>query len=238
MKILISSCTQYDEDGFKDTKLYKSVLKTLCAEHINNNIISYIADDLKAIVRLNNKENIGIHYNRTLALAKEEDFDCIIFIHDDVSLEDSHLSDKLTQAFIDYDIVGLAGARDIKLKKPALWHLMCSDQNRTGIVAHADGKYTSSTYFGPVPQRCILLDGLFLAVKLKNPRLTDNVLFDENIPAIAHHYDLDFCLTANKNKLKLTTWPIWVVHDSPGLEKPDENFYNSENYFLDKWLIN
>ena len=39
MKILISSCTQHNEDGFKDTKLYKSVLKTLCAEHINNDIM-------------------------------------------------------------------------------------------------------------------------------------------------------------------------------------------------------
>jgi len=236
MKILISSCTQHDEEGFKNTKLYESILQDSYAEHITKNTVSYVTNNYYAVVRHNNKENIGIHYNRTLALGREEGFDCVICLHDAVSIEDNKLVEKLTEAFKTYNIVGLAGATNVSLKKPVLWHLLCNDNERSGIVAHTHGKHISSTYFGPTPSRCILLDGLFLAVRLEG--LPENVLFDEKLPAVAHHYDLDFCLTANKNKLKLTTWPIWVVHDSPGLENPDKDFYDSENYFLDKWLKN
>tara|TARA_R110002074_G_scaffold387761_1_gene570048 strand:+ start:546 stop:1259 length:714 start_codon:yes stop_codon:yes gene_type:complete len=237
MKILISSCTKHDATKFKETKLYTSILKNLndtCI--ISDNVMTFLSGNINAVVRLKNDKNIGIHYNKCIALGKAEGFDCVIFIHDDVSLEDGLLAEKLTEAFKRYDVVGLAGTKDVVLRKPALWHLLSKEKDRSGIVAHADGNYISSTYFGPVPQRCVLLDGLFLAVKLKD--LPAEVLFDENLPAIAHHYDLDFCLTANKHKLKLTTWPIWVVHDSPGLENVESDFIESENYFLHKWLKN
>ena len=107
----------------------------------------------------------------------------------------------------------------------------------SGMVAHpANEKQIFMTNFGPSPERCLIMDGLFLAVKVSS--LTDEVRFDENLPAIAHHYDLDFCLTANKHKLKLTTWPIWVVHKSPGLQNRDKSFDESEKYFIDKWRKN
>ena len=77
------------------------------------------------------------------------------------------------------------------------------------------------------------MDGLFLAIKVSS--LKPEIRFDEDIPAIAHHYDIDFCLQANKHKLKLTTWPIWVVHKSPGLAGADEQFEASQKYFINKW---
>jgi hypothetical protein len=128
----------------------------------------------------------------------------------------------------------VAGAQNISLKKPALWHLMSDQNSWSGAVAHPKNlNQIFVTNFGPAPTRCLVLDGVFLAIKVD--KLTDQIRFDENIPAIAHHYDMDFCLTANNCKLKLATWPIWVVHNSPGLERQTQEFLTAEKYFLDKW---
>ena len=56
---------------------------------------------------------------------------------------------------------------------------------------------------------------------------------DEKIPHGGfHHYDLLFSLAANAAGLKLGTYPIWAVHDSPGLEGQTAEFLQSQEYFL------
>jgi GT2 family glycosyltransferase len=193
---------------------------------------------LDAVIKTNNKENIGKHYNKVLNMAVElGDYDCVILMHDDVQMDDLAYVDKLEEAFKEYDVVGLAGAKYIELKQPALWHLMSKQEDWSGAVAHpANDKQVIMTSFGPTPARCLVLDGLFLAVNVSS--LTPEIRFDEKLPAIAHHYDLDFCLNANKHKLKLVTWPIWAVHKSPGLEDRTQEFEISQKYFLDKWKEN
>jgi GT2 family glycosyltransferase len=196
--------------------------------------ILYTCQDIDVVVRKQNKENIGKHYNKVIDMAVRESYDWVILMHDDVSVEDKYLETKLKKAFVNYDVVGLAGAKHIELKQPALWHLMSKEEDWSGAVAHPSGNHqVFVTNFGNTPDRCLVLDGLFLAINVSS--LKPEVRFDENLPAIAHHYDLDFCLTCNKHKLKLVTWPIWVVHKSCGLDKPDQMFFDSERYFLDKW---
>jgi GT2 family glycosyltransferase len=236
MRTLIGICTKHNKEGFQATPTYKTMLKDFSVEK-NKDYILYEGAFIDAVVKTCNNENIGKHYNKVLKMALAEGYETVILMHDDIHMDDHGYSDKLLEAFKEYDIVGLAGAKQIEIKQPALWHLMSKQEDWSGAVAHpANDKQIFMTSFGPTPQRCLVLDGLFLAIKVSS--LNDNISFDENIPAIAHHYDLDFCLTANKNKLKLTTWPIWVVHKSPGLEKPDKGFHDSENYFINKWLKN
>lgn len=236
MKIIIGICTQHDKKGFEKTPTYQSMFSNLKGDDRKDHIL-YTDYHIDAVIKKNNKENIGKHYNRILDMAINEKYDTAVLMHDDIQMDDYGWIDKLEEAFKEYDIVGLAGAKKAKIQKPALWHLMSESFDWSGMVAHpANEKQIFMTNFGPSPERCLIMDGLFLAVKVSS--LTDEVRFDENLPAIAHHYDLDFCLTANKHRLKLTTWPIWVVHKSPGLQNRDKSFDESEKYFIDKWQKN
>ena len=233
MKALLGSCTKLDVAGFEQTPTYTSMLKGLKRGN-NNNYQFYEGEYTDAVIKTNNTENIGKHYNEVLEMGIDEGYECVILMHDDVHIDDYFWPTKIAEAFEEYDIVGLAGGKQIEIKSPALWHLMAKQEDWSGAVAHpANEKQIFMTNFGPMPQRCLVLDGLFLAIKVSS--LTPEIRFDENIPGIAHHYDIDFCLNANKHKLKLTTWPIWAIHKSPGLEEPGQHFIDSEKYFLDKW---
>ena len=233
MNTLIGICTKHNTNGFEKTPAYKTMLNDFAIEEGKNHTF-YEGGFTDAVVKTNNKENIGKHYNKVLEMAVAEKYDTLILMHDDVHMDDLGWSDKLSEAFVEYDVVGLAGSKKTEIKQPALWHLMSKQEDWSGAVAHnVNDKQIFMTNFGPTPERCLVLDGLFLAVKVSS--LTPEVRFDEKLPAIAHHYDIDFCLTANKHKLKLTTWPIWVIHKSPGLEDPGQDFIDSERYFLDKW---
>jgi len=154
------------------------------------------------IVWTENTDSLSVQYNK--AKKYYDQYDAIIFLHDDVFITDAFLIEKLQVAFAQFDVVGLAGGADISLKSYGLWHMMCDPKTFSGL----------------------LMDGLFLAV---NPKTTKNVNWDENV--MFHHYDLLFCLEANKLKLKLGTAPIYVTHESPGLKGFSEEFKKSDAYF-------
>ena len=233
MNTLIGVCTKHDTEGFEKTPTYKSML-TGFDRDIGKEHVFYEGSDTYAVIKTNNKENIGKHYNKVLEMAVANQYDCVVLMHDDVDVDDIKWPGKLKEAFKEYDVVGLAGAKQAEIKSPALWHLMSKPEDWSGAVAHPAGeRQIFTTNFGPTPQRCLVLDGLFLAIKVSS--LKDEVRFDEELPAIAHHYDLDFCLTCNRHKLKLTTWPIWAIHKSPGLDEKDQMFDKSEQYFITKW---
>ena len=233
MKILVGCCTAKNQDEFLETPTAKSVLKNTTREHTDNDYVMF-SGEVDAVVKSLNKENIGKHYNSVLELGVKENYDSVLLVHDDIRVEDVNWIKKLKKAHEDNDVVGLAGAKDIRIDEPALWHIMSNPETWSGSVAHPHPEGgTFVTAFGAAPRRCAVLDGLFLSIKVSS--ITDDIRFDENIPSIAHHYDIDFCLTANKHKLKLTTWPIWSTHESPGLEKQTDEFKTSQKYFLDKW---
>jgi GT2 family glycosyltransferase len=234
MKTLLGCCTKHDRANFEKSPTYETMLNGFLHGKGKDHDF-YESMDLDAVIKTNNRDNIGKHYNKVLNMAVEiGDYDCVILMHDDVQIDDRSWSEKIQEAFEESDVVGLAGAKQVEIKQPALWHLMAKQEDWSGAVAHpVNEKQIFMTNFGPTPQRCLVLDGLFLAIKVSS--LTPEIRFDENLPAIAHHYDIDFCLQANKHKLKLTTWPIWAIHKSPGLEQRGQDFIDSEKYFLDKW---
>ena len=142
----------------------------------------YESMDIDAVIKTNNKENIGKHYNKVLKMAVDEEYDWVILMHDDVSMEDKYLETKLKKAFVNYDIVGLAGAKHIELRQPALWHLMSKQEDWSGAVAHPSRTETngnhqvSMTSFGHTPARCLVLDGVFLAINVSS--LTPEIRLD------------------------------------------------------------
>lgn len=177
----------------------------------------------------NNKTGLPLIYNSMLR-SPECEGKITLFVHHDVSIEDAFLVEKLNAAIEQFDIVGLAGGSSVEIKPPALWHLMTTKETWTGSVAHKfpDGAIRSIS-FGPMPKRCLILDGLFLAIN--TPKIVEKGLwFDPNYQF--HHYDIQLGIDANGLGLKLGTWPIWVVHSGLGDSYQTEAWRESEAHFL------
>lgn len=219
-KILVVTCSK--DDG-KQSSLVQSLRE--------------MKNDVKLVVNANNKTGLSKVYNRQLTAQNLIKHDIVLFVHDDVYIDDLKLKGKLYTAIdgLGFDIVGLAGATQIKVTKPCLWHLMSSREHWSGSVSHpVDGSTRMAvTSFGPWPQRCLVMDGLFLAVDLKRV-LEVGWQFNEDYEF--HHYDIASCLDANRAKLKLGTYPVYVTHNSPGLRDiNDTTFQNSQHKFYNNY---
>ena len=228
MKILFVSCTK--EKRLEDTILGRDIIAQR----------KFFDRDVEVKMVFDNTSPLHTVYNRFFQ-EKYRDY-CVVFIHDDVELNIMATVYELHRSMVDNDIVGVAGATKISnFAAPALWHLMAGSGNLSGAVAHGTDKsmnHAFMTSFGVYPQRCLLLDGVFLAVKISSV-LKSDARFDESNPAVAHFYDLDFCLSANDNKLKMTTWPIYITHRSHGLESLDDSQWNAaQKWFFTKWIKN
>jgi GT2 family glycosyltransferase len=152
----------------------------------------------------------------------------VIFVHDDVLIEDLFLEEKLNIAFEKYDIVGLAGSKKADLSRPAAWHLMSDRQDHCGEVAHSQNKQVWTTCFGPSDSRVLVMDGLFIAVNVDSA-IKVGLKFDERFNF--HHYDITFCLRANRNKLKMGVTPIRVIHFGLGDSMNTPEWHTSAELF-------
>jgi hypothetical protein len=175
----------------------------------------------------NNKKGLPAVYNSFITEDNRDNF--LVFVHDDVFIDDLFIEEKLNIAFEKYDIVGLAGATSCDLSAQVLaWHLMSSRDNHVGEVAHSNGSIVWTTVFGSTESRALVIDGLFIAVNTAKLLDTDT-RFDENFDF--HHYDISFCLKANQNKLKIGVTSIKLTHfglgdsmNSPEWQKSAEKF--------------
>ena len=186
----------------------------------------------------NNTKGLPEVYNQYLEADMGGEIDYIAFIHDDVSLQDSMFQYKIHQGMKSFDVLGLAGTNRCKVKKPALWHIMNNEGKPflggSGAVGHPNDKgQIHMSGYGPIGQRCVLMDGLCLIVNL-NIIQEKGIRFDEDFKF--HHYDLSFTLTCHDAGIKMGTVPIWVIHQSPGLLNiNDTGFKKSEDMFVTKW---
>ena len=148
-------------------------------------------------------------------------------------IEDLFWYEKLDNAFEKYNIVGLAGTKKCDLSSPApAWHLVSDRSEQLGEVAHCHDKKVWTTAFGPTEGRVLIMDGLFIAVDIAKA-LDSKTKFDERFDF--HHYDMSFCLTANKNKLKMGITHIRVIHfglgDSMRTPEWEQSAVKFKNYY-------
>jgi len=188
----------------------------------------------KFFFKENNTASLASVYNKAIDFALEEKSDYLVLCHDDVIIE-SDLNYKLESAMEGFDVIGVAGTTECKLQEPALWHLMgggFGGGKLHGAVAHGSKNHKAMTSFGPYPQRVLLLDGVFLAIKRK---VFEKVKFDESCPAKFHFYDLDYSLECHRAGFKLGVSDIMITHASPGLREFTEEFNKGQEWFLEKW---
>ncbi len=183
-----------------------------------------------------NRLGLSAVYNRHLHPRNADKI--LVFVHDDVSIQDLFFLEKLDLALRTFDVVGVAGNRAPGARNVS-WH--DRRQPLAGCVAHAprgaailsrpDEVVVSS--YGPTPGACRLLDGLLLAVNTERV-LRCEARFDERFGF--HFYDLDFCRTCAARGLRLGTWPLWVVHESGGaLDSPA--WREAAALYRSKWKI-
>lgn len=176
-----------------------------------------------------NSEGLSKVYNRKMDQYAGSEVEFIVFVHDDVYIDDLKLVEKLSTAHhsLGYDIVGIAGAAGLKVAYPSLWHLMSEPKDRRGFVSHfaSPGQVVCSSY-GASPSRVVVADGLFLAVHLPTA-VEKSWRFNENYEF--HHYDVSSCLDAHKLGLRVGVYPIHVIHDSPGLDSLSNPVWTASN---------
>ena len=221
---------------YNNTDLYKSLSKHFSQD---GKLVTFWGNPSKFLdIKQSNKEGLTSVYNNFLE--KYKDKDTIIFVHDDVFIDSVDFVNTVNDYLHNknFAVVGLAGGSNIQKKKPFLWHLATKKETQSGIVFHPHqvhdrhgNGFNFPTVFGPTPKEVAVLDGLFLAVNVKKLQ-ENNITFDENIKGF-HQYDMKFCIDCKKAGLKLTTVPINVIHNSPGLSNvKDKTFLQAEEYIL------
>jgi len=193
------------------------------------------SENSSVIFKQNNKDSLHKVYNKAIKFAIQENVQNLVLVHDDVILE-NFSEDKLNKLFKKYDVVGCAGAKEVNLAPPALWHLMgggFGSPNLHGAVAHLDSKGKKRmTPFGSYPNRAIIIDGVFMAIKRK---VFKKIKFDESCPSKWHFYDLDYSMQCHKAGFKVGVGDILVTHNSPGLTSFTDEFNKGQEWFLNKW---
>jgi hypothetical protein len=226
MKTLIAVATETTEASFKTTRLSKSL-----THHEENTITTF---DLQPTYQ--NTSGLCAVYNNYLIPENFKKYDCILFVHDDVFIDSINFLVEIRNAFKrGFDVIGVAGGSKLQVRKPCLWHLLCQPHTMSGIVSHYHNNTDyAPTIFGQTPKEVILLDGVFFAIRTKSIS-EKKVRFDTNLKGF-HYYDLKFCLDCHLAGLRLTTAPIHIIHESPGLLNHTEEYSKSEDYFYNALL--
>ncbi len=180
----------------------------------------------------NNQKSLPGCYNAVLDDCAGTDV-IIVFAHDDVRIGDVFLREKLADAFgkQGYAIAGLAGSSQFNTNPDDPLTKWCQppDSAWSGAVEHdLPGGLKYMTSYGPTPRRCVVLDGLFLAVdntQIGTLRFDEQFAFD--------FYDVDFCLRAHCTGLALGTTDIYVNHRSAGIASA--SYHQAQQKFRAKW---
>ncbi len=187
---------------------------------------------IRASIAYQNTNGLPTIYNRRIA--SKDPAEILVFVHDDIWIEDFYVSDRLLDSLKSFDIVGLAGNRK-RVPGQKVWaRSIINGQlypHLAGAIAHGDAPMGKVGFFGPIIAEVEVLDGVFLAAR-KSTLRKSGVRFDERFDF--HFYDLDFCRTAKKAGLRLGTFPLSVTHRSKGEFFSSRWEASSQRYF-EKW---
>lgn len=187
-----------------------------------------------------NSSGLSLIYNTAIEEARGRPA-ILLFIHDDVYLNDVFWADRLREGVSYFDVIGVAGDRQRIARQPSWCFTRAGTatdewvhdhtEGLSGAVAHGGPMPERVDVFGPSEQSVKLLDGLFLAAR-SGTLLAKSARFDERFEF--HMYDMDFCRQAERAGLTLGTWPISVIHESRG-RFGSEAWRQAYQRYLEKW---
>jgi hypothetical protein len=222
--IEIVSATRFSESEFWNTSALGISLRRL---KYDSRLVAHLA--------FTNKRGLPDVYNSRILAS--EGHDLLVFVHDDIWIDDYYLADRVIDGLRKYDVIGVAGNRRRIPNQPG-WAFVDTNwtwdakSNLSGAVAHGDDSCGPVSFYGEAPASCELLDGAFLAAR-KSALTAREVRFDPRFDF--HFYDMDFCRSARREELRLGTWPICLTHQSVGRAYGSEHWNKRYLQYLDKW---
>ncbi|PUE29962.1 hypothetical protein B9Z39_00010 [Limnohabitans sp. JirII-29] len=191
---------------------------------------------LELRVFANNTQALALHYNAVIDAAAPDDV--LVFVHDDVVVDDWMLGWRVQEALLHFDVVGVAGNRRRRPEQTAWLMLPHSSQwdaaYLSGAIMHGQPTAKALTFFGPTPAEVLLLDGVLLAARAGRLQ-AQGVRFDPQFDF--HLYDMDFCRSAQQQGLRLGTWPLAITHASGGGSYFSPAWQRNANTYLKKWGV-
>ena len=178
--------------------------------------LSQQGENISVDIAFENSRGLPEIFNAAIRRAKDDDI--LVFMHDDVWLDEYHFSQTVAEGLQQFDVIGVAGNKRRLPNQPA-WCFVDQQftwddkSNLSGHVGHGANAFGQLSDFGEVPAACELLDGVFLATHKKS-LTSSQVRFDPMFDF--HFYDMDFCHVARKAGLKLGTWSVRLTHQSGG----------------------
>ena len=225
--VLIVTATKSENiDQFKSRPIYYSLEKLF--DHYRH----VPSCSLNFHIVTNNTEGLSKVYNNFINDDNKDKI--VLFVHDDVIIHQIDLVENLNKAIENFDIIGLAGSEEFNIGEKNMWHI-CSDRSKhSGSVTHVipNTDLVCGSVYGPTPKRCLVMDGLFLAVNIERA-ISQEWKFDEDFDF--HFYDLSSCLLANQKRLKMGTWNINVTHYGIGDSCFSTSWEENNKKFVEKW---
>lgn len=152
----------------------------------------------------NNRDGLCKVYNRFLVPQYQNEI--LVFLHDDIGLDDYWLQLRCNEATEKFDVVGLTGLSYI-----------ISDRNWNGAspwdcgaVAEPHRMWRPATN---APHRVYTVDGQCIAINTEKI-LASGIYWDEQFTF--DFYDIDFCRQCNEKGLLIGVWPIALTHGGKG----------------------
>lgn len=177
-----------------------------------------------AFIAYANRKPLADVYNQRITATGSDAI--LVFVHDDVWIEDFFLAQRLTDGLSHYDVIGIAGNRE-RAPRQVMWS---GDYGLSGGIAHGRFSFGQVSIYGETPAECELLDGVLLAAR-RSVLQKHNLLFDPQFDF--HMYDMDFSRVARSKGLRLGTWPIAITHQSRG--SWDADWAVKRDLYLRKW---
>ncbi len=197
---------------------------------------------LRLQVAAQNTQPLAEVYNSAIRASGPNEI--LVFVHDDVAIDDWMAGARLREALGHYDVVGVAGNRRRQpgqqtwYMKPGplvdgRYHITERDSEwLSGAVRHGEPDENSFSAYGPAPAAVALLDGVLLAARGEVLKAR-GVWFDPQFSF--HFYDLDFCRSAEQAGLRMGTWPLALTHTSKGASVMTDAWAQTCLLYLRKW---
>lgn len=188
---------------------------------------------VRSAVEYSNTRGLPDVYNQHAEGATE---DFLIFIHDDVIINDIEIFRKILKYSDRFDLMGVAGTSSLNMFGEGALSWMCSlnKNHLTCNVTHpmkdSPDTYTLGTNYGIAPRRAIALDGLMLIASRK---AYTSIKFDPLFKF--DFYDMDYCLSAHEKGLELGVIPVPVTHLSGGYGILKPQYAETQKIFIEKW---
>lgn len=217
------------------TSTRKTTLESFTSESLLGQSFQRIprVQPIDLVVALDAKDGLAAVYNPQIEAAAPDDI--LVFLHDDIALDDWLIVQRLEEALAVYDVVGVAGNM-LRQDNQRGWFGTMNEANGA-FIALGEPRLAVGVIDKPAVMNCFqhvevkLLDGLFLAAKASTLQ-NANIRFD---PQFRYHlYDLDFCRQCEQAGVKMGFWPLAMTHAS---EKgnTDHVWFDASTAYLNKW---